>query len=82
MPTIAVDKADFWVRLGKEYSKWFIVSLENWLLYGFPPLATSEFDQLCFDFGLELDEDVRAQRYTHGSLGIDMTRRQRKLMKR
>jgi Phe-tRNA synthetase beta subunit B1 domain len=23
------------------------------------PIATEEFDELCFEFGLELDEDVR-----------------------
>ncbi|KIL68091.1 hypothetical protein M378DRAFT_158604 [Amanita muscaria Koide BX008] len=39
MPTIAVDKADLWERLGKHYS-------------------TEEFDSLCFDYGLELDEDT------------------------
>ncbi|EEQ40450.1 hypothetical protein CLUG_04578 [Clavispora lusitaniae ATCC 42720] len=39
MPTIAVDKADLYELLGKEYS-------------------TQEFDELCFDFGIELDEDT------------------------
>ncbi|EJD01421.1 phenylalanyl-tRNA synthetase subunit beta [Fomitiporia mediterranea MF3/22] len=39
MPTVAVDKADLWGRLGKEY-------------------ATQEFDDLCFDYGLELDDDT------------------------
>ncbi|CAN3355556.1 hypothetical protein DICA3_B11452 [Diutina catenulata] len=39
MPTIAVDKADLYQLLGKEYT-------------------TQEFDELCFDFGLELDEDT------------------------
>ncbi|CAA7259882.1 unnamed protein product [Cyclocybe aegerita] len=39
MPTIAVDKADLWERLGQEYT-------------------TEEFDRLCFDYGLELDEDT------------------------
>lgn len=39
MPTVAVDKADLWERLGQEYT-------------------TEEFDQLCFDYGLELDEDT------------------------
>ncbi|KAF9247332.1 phenylalanyl-tRNA synthetase subunit beta [Melanogaster broomeanus] len=39
MPTIAVDKADLFERLGKQYT-------------------TEEFDRLCFDYGLELDEDT------------------------
>ncbi|KAF8351341.1 phenylalanyl-tRNA synthetase subunit beta [Amanita rubescens] len=39
MPTVAVDKADLWERLGRSYS-------------------TEEFDSLCFDYGLELDEDT------------------------
>ncbi|KAF5344142.1 hypothetical protein D9758_008827 [Tetrapyrgos nigripes] len=39
MPTVAVDKADLWERLGQEYS-------------------SEEFDALCFDYGLELDEDT------------------------
>ncbi|KAG6378706.1 hypothetical protein JVT61DRAFT_12978 [Boletus reticuloceps] len=39
MPTIAVDKADLFERLGREYT-------------------TEEFDRLCFEYGLELDEDV------------------------
>jgi len=42
MPTIAVDKADLWERLGQEYS-------------------TKDFDKLCFDYGLELDEDTTTE---------------------
>ncbi|KAH0839905.1 phenylalanyl-tRNA synthetase subunit beta [Lanmaoa asiatica] len=39
MPTVAVDKADLFERLGREYT-------------------TEEFDKLCFEYGLELDEDT------------------------
>ncbi|EKM80159.1 hypothetical protein AGABI1DRAFT_113367 [Agaricus bisporus var. burnettii JB137-S8] len=39
MPTIAVDKADLWERLGQEYTD-------------------EEFDKLCFEYGLEIDEDT------------------------
>ncbi|KAG7096808.1 hypothetical protein E1B28_004216 [Marasmius oreades] len=39
MPTVAVDKADLWKRLGQEFS-------------------IEEFDKLCFEYGLELDEDT------------------------
>ncbi|KAK3113813.1 phenylalanine--tRNA ligase subunit beta [Teratosphaeriaceae sp. CCFEE 6253] len=39
MPTIGVNKADFYKALGKEYTK-------------------AEFEELCFDFGIELDEDT------------------------
>ncbi|KII95049.1 hypothetical protein PLICRDRAFT_128468, partial [Plicaturopsis crispa FD-325 SS-3] len=42
MPTVAVDKADLWERLGQEYT-------------------TEEFDKLCFEFGIELDEDTTAE---------------------
>lgn len=39
MPTIAVNKADLFKELGRDFT-------------------TQEFDDLCFDFGLELDEDT------------------------
>lgn len=39
MPTIAVNKAELFRELGREFT-------------------TQEFDDLCFDFGLELDEDT------------------------
>ncbi|CAE6442265.1 unnamed protein product [Rhizoctonia solani] len=38
-PTVSVDKADLYERLGREYT-------------------TAEFGELCFDFGIELDEDT------------------------
>ena len=57
MPTVAVDKADLWERLGKEYSQ--LPSLFFISFFECPyKLATEEFDKLCFDYGLELDEDV------------------------
>jgi phenylalanyl-tRNA synthetase beta chain len=43
MPTIAVDKADLYKALGREYTK-------------------DEFDELCFEFGIELDEDTSDQK--------------------
>lgn len=39
MPTVAVDKADFYKLLGREYT-------------------TEEFDELCFEYGIELDDDT------------------------
>ncbi|KAJ6539475.1 hypothetical protein B0H19DRAFT_961594 [Mycena capillaripes] len=42
MPTVAVNKADLWKRLGQEYS-------------------SEDFDHLCFEYGLELDEDTTAE---------------------
>ncbi|GAA6009323.1 hypothetical protein JCM10207_004350 [Rhodosporidiobolus poonsookiae] len=39
MPTITVDRVEFFRRLGKEYT-------------------TKEFDELLFEYGLELDEDT------------------------
>ncbi|BFZ55798.1 phenylalanine--tRNA ligase subunit beta [Savitreella phatthalungensis] len=38
MPVVTIDKADFYDRLGRAYTK-------------------AEFDQLCFEFGVELEED-------------------------
>lgn len=61
MPTVSVDKADLWERLGKEYSRCFPLLFRQ-LLGADVFLATEEFDQLCFDYGLELDEDVRLDR--------------------
>ncbi|CAK5275501.1 unnamed protein product [Mycena citricolor] len=42
MPTVAVNKAELFERLGQEYS-------------------SEEFDHLCFEYGLELDEDTTAE---------------------
>ncbi|KAJ4498625.1 phenylalanyl-tRNA synthetase subunit beta [Lentinula lateritia] len=42
MPTVAVDKAELWERLGQEFT-------------------TEEFDTLCFEYGVELDEDTTAE---------------------
>lgn len=39
MPTITVDRVDFFKRIGRDYT-------------------TKEFDELLFQYGLELDEDV------------------------
>ena len=57
MPTIAVDKEDLWHRLGRAYSEIaFVVALSGILTSRI--VATEDFDELMFDFGLELDEDV------------------------
>jgi phenylalanyl-tRNA synthetase beta chain len=58
MPTVAVDKADLFERLGREYSTTFTQRTFTRLLI-IALLATQEFDRLCFEYGLELDEDVR-----------------------
>ncbi|KZZ94425.1 hypothetical protein AAP_01725 [Ascosphaera apis ARSEF 7405] len=39
MPTVTVDKAALFEKLGRTYT-------------------TEEFDELCFEFGIELDEDT------------------------
>lgn len=39
MPTVSVDKENFFASLGKQYT-------------------TQEFDELCFQFGIELDDDT------------------------
>ncbi|KAG5648942.1 hypothetical protein DXG03_000291 [Asterophora parasitica] len=60
MPTIAVDKADLWERLGQEYS-------------------TEEFDKLCFEYGLELDEDTTAEVEAAIKAGLPAERPQLKI---
>ncbi len=52
MPTIAVNKADLYKALGKEYTK-------------------DEFDELCFEFGLELDEDTSESKRPVGQDGVE-----------
>ncbi|TDL29428.1 phenylalanyl-tRNA synthetase [Rickenella mellea] len=60
MPTVAVDKADLWDRLGHVYS-------------------TEEFDQLCFDYGLELDEDTTEESEEARKRGLPFERPQLKI---
>ncbi|TFK75783.1 phenylalanyl-tRNA synthetase [Pluteus cervinus] len=60
MPTIAVDKADLWERLDKEYS-------------------TEEFDKLCFEYGLELDEDTTEEVEEATKKGLPAERPQLKI---
>lgn len=72
MPVVHVDKEEFYKALGKEYCNFFcdsrvliyfryatkvkctdiIINFKSFIL------ATDEFSELCFDFGLELEEDV------------------------
>ncbi|KAF8517820.1 hypothetical protein JB92DRAFT_2904703 [Gautieria morchelliformis] len=60
MPTIAVDKAELYHSLGRQYS-------------------TEEFDQLCFEFGIELDEDTTDQVNEAIKRGLPIERPQLKL---
>ncbi len=56
MPTIGVKRSLLFNELGQKYSEWkkLRVDLVNLGLF----LADKEFDQLCFDYGLELDDIV------------------------
>lgn len=56
MPTVAVDKEDLWERLGQKFSKSALPTL--WVRSD-SDIANEQFDHLCFEFGIELDEDVR-----------------------
>lgn len=71
MPVVHVDKEEFYKALGKEYCKLFLwLENINWnfstkikyidVIINFKSftLATDEFSELCFDLGLELEEDV------------------------
>lgn len=62
MPTVTVDRVDFFRRLGKEYSACSDpdCSRRSPLAHRASLAATKEFDELLFQYGLELDEDVRA----------------------
>ncbi|KAF6750754.1 phenylalanyl-tRNA synthetase subunit beta [Ephemerocybe angulata] len=60
MPTVAVDKADLWERLGQEFT-------------------TDEFDKLCFDYGLELDEDTTEEVEENIKKGLPTERPQLKI---
>ncbi|KAL0067557.1 phenylalanine--tRNA ligase subunit beta [Marasmius tenuissimus] len=60
MPTVAVDKAELWERLGQEYS-------------------TEEFDKLCFEYGLELDEDTTEEVHEAIKKGLPAERPQLKI---
>lgn len=53
MPTVAVDKLDLFDRLGRSYSMLQVIEKSLETDY---PVAKEEFDHLCFEFGLELDE--------------------------
>jgi len=58
MPTVSVDKEDLWERLGQK----FCTQCHPCLFRDHPSsrTASEEFDRLCFEFGVELDEDVGA----------------------
>jgi len=60
MPTVSVDKEDLWERLEQRFCKqclsYFVIL---WTQYS-RATASEEFDKLCFEFGIELDEDVSA----------------------
>ncbi|KAH7930746.1 phenylalanyl-tRNA synthetase [Leucogyrophana mollusca] len=60
MPTIPVDKADLFERLGGSYT-------------------TEEFDKLCFDYGLELDEDTTEEVEAAAKRGLPAERPQLKI---
>ncbi|KAF8311820.1 phenylalanyl-tRNA synthetase subunit beta [Clavulina sp. PMI_390] len=60
MPTVSVDKADLFERLGRTYT-------------------THEFDELCFEFGLELDEDTTEEVEENIKKGLPAERPQLKI---
>ena len=56
MPTIAVKRSLLFQELGQSYSKCCNLLRE---MLELALLADEEFDQLCFDYGIELDDVVR-----------------------
>lgn len=64
MPTIGVKRDSLFAALGKTYSTLFlgyVIRQNNLQLFLLKFLADDEFQTLCFEFGLELDEVVRTQ---------------------
>ncbi|KAI9795160.1 MAG: phenylalanine--tRNA ligase subunit beta [Peltula sp. TS41687] len=57
MPTITVDKAALFRELGRESVSWESHLLCDRIITDFR-YTTEQFDELCFDFGIELDEDT------------------------
>ncbi len=57
MPNIGIKRSSLFEELGQTYSK-ILFPFVNWINF-FLILADEEFDQLCFDFGIELDDIVR-----------------------
>ena len=57
MPTVGVQRDLLFQLLGKVYSKKSVITHDNRSTSRFT--ADDEFAELCFDFGLELDEVVR-----------------------
>lgn len=58
MPTVAADKEELWERLGHRYCALFADLFYLTVIDHFFA-ASEDFDHLLFEFGLELDEDVR-----------------------
>lgn len=68
MPTVSVNRDLLFSKIGKAYCKkvplnlYFISHIKNvfrrHLKYILCPTADDEFDKLCFQFGIELDEVV------------------------
>lgn len=50
MPTVNIDKELLFAELGRSFSKKKLIFLIA---------ATEEFDDLCFAFGIELEEEVK-----------------------
>ena len=67
MPTVAVDKEELWERLGHRYCAWLADFLFFLAVDDNFSAASEDFDNLLFEFGLELDDDVR------GSFGQRLT---------
>jgi hypothetical protein len=57
MPNIGIKRSSLFEELGQTYSKILFPLCQ--LNHFFFILADEEFDQLCFDFGIELDDIVR-----------------------
>ena len=59
MPTVSVDKEDLWERLEQKFCTQILFIVFRDTQHS-RATASEEFDRLCFEFGIELDEDVSA----------------------
>ena len=59
MPTISVNRERFFEQLGTKFSKGIRKAGNQCIHQPIYYVADEEFDELCFQFGIELDEVVR-----------------------
>ena len=63
MPTVNVNIDNFFARLGKKICNFFFSLITNdWTFVDLSVLAFKELEQVCFDFGIEVEEKEVAKK--------------------